>query len=191
MLKYALLGFLNYQTLSGYDLKRIMDTSTANFWHADLSQIYKALKALEADGLISSAVQAQDDRPDRRLYTITEDGRADLRDWLEEPLAGTPPLKETLLLKVFFSAQADRDHLLTQLVIQRELHRQALARYQGQTLTDIEQNAAFMGATPEDALFWDLTRRAGVLYEEMYLQWLDEAISRLKKRRGKKDQPHP
>lgn len=179
MLKYALLGFLNYQALTGYDLKRIMSMSTSNFWHADLSQIYKTLKALEADGAIQSAVQAQDDRPDRRVYAITEAGRADLRAWLAAPLTEMTSLKETLLLKMFFSAQLDRETVLAQLRFQRELHRQALRVYAGQTTDDIANNAAFLGATPRDAQFWDMTRRAGVLYEEMYIRWLDETIQRL------------
>ena len=185
MLKYAMLGFLNYRSLSGYDLKRIMDVSTTNFWVTDLSQIYKALKSLEADGAITSSVEAQDDKPDRRVYTITDEGRADLQDWLDTPLTDVTPMKEALLLKMFFSANADRQQLITQLVIQRELHKGMLQTYQGQTLTDIEQNAGFMGATPEDALFWDMTRRAGVLYEEMYIAWLDETIKRLRGRKRK------
>lgn len=179
MLKYVLLGFLNYCPLTGYDLKRIMETSTSNFWHADLSQIYKTLKTLEADGAITSTVEAQDDRPDRRVYTITGQGHADLGAWLAAPLTETNPLKETVLLKVFFAAQGDRARLIAMLRLQRDLHLVKLQQYQSQTLTDIEQNAAFIGATLDDALLWDTTRRAGVLYEEMYVRWLDETIERL------------
>ena len=36
-LKYALLGFLNYQAYSGYDLKQLMDVSTSNFWDGEVS----------------------------------------------------------------------------------------------------------------------------------------------------------
>lgn len=179
MLKYALLGFLNYRSLSGYDLKGIIDTSTRHFWHADLSQIYKTLKALESDGLIASVVEAQDDRPDRRVYTITDSGRADLQQWLNTPLDEMTPLKETLLLKVFFSAETDPVRLLAMLHRQRDLHLRALERYRGQTLADIEQNAALTGAAPIHAVFWDATRRAGELYEDMYIRWLDETIARI------------
>ena len=44
MLKYVLLGFLNYTPMTGYELKQFMDESTANFWHAKQSQIYTTLK---------------------------------------------------------------------------------------------------------------------------------------------------
>jgi len=179
MLKYALLGFLNYRALTGYDLKRVMETSTANFWNADLSQIYRTLKTLESDSAIASHVEPQEERPDRRVYTIREAGRAELQAWLYTPLTEMPALKESLLLKVFFSGQVDKTALLTQLRLQRELHRQNLLVYQGRTLTDIQENAALMGASPTDALLWDATRRAGVLYEEMYLRWLDETITQI------------
>lgn len=179
MLKYALLGFLNYHPLTGYDLKRVMESSIAHFWHADLSQIYRTLKTLEADGEITSEIQPQQDRPDRRVYTITEAGRTDLKTWLHAPLTEMSPLKESLLLKVFFSGQVDKTALLTQLRLQRDLHRQALAHYQSQTPQDIANNAAQMGATPADARLWEATRRAGLLYEEMYLRWLDETIAQI------------
>ncbi|MCP4361467.1 MAG: PadR family transcriptional regulator, partial [Chloroflexi bacterium] len=79
MLKYALLGFLNYQPMTGYEIKQMIDVSTANFWHAKQSQIYTTLKKLEADNLAVSHVEAQEGRPDRRVYNITETGRVDLR----------------------------------------------------------------------------------------------------------------
>ena len=37
-LEYAILGFLNYHPYTGYDLKKIFDTSIRHFWPADQSQ---------------------------------------------------------------------------------------------------------------------------------------------------------
>ena len=50
MLKFALLGFLNYTPMTGYELEGWINASTGNFWHAELSQIYKTLKQLEKSG---------------------------------------------------------------------------------------------------------------------------------------------
>ena len=47
MLKFTLLGFLNYTPMTGYELEGWVNASTGNFWHAELSQIYKTLKQLE------------------------------------------------------------------------------------------------------------------------------------------------
>ena len=72
MLKYALLGFLNYDNKTGYELKQTMDRSTNHFWHAKQSQIYQTLKKLESDGLVVSHPEHQESRPDRRVYAITD-----------------------------------------------------------------------------------------------------------------------
>src|SRR5512133_2958002 len=98
MLKYALLGSLIYQPMSGYDLKQFTDRSTSNFWHAELSQIYVTLKALEKEELITSASVQQAARPDRRVYSITPAGRQALDEWLNEPFTGIAQYKDTLLL---------------------------------------------------------------------------------------------
>jgi PadR family transcriptional regulator AphA len=85
VLKYALLGFLNYLPQSGYDIKQLMDVSTSNFWHATQSQIYTTLKKLEKDKLVVSHVEPQEGRPDRRIYTIIAVGKVALNKWLAQP----------------------------------------------------------------------------------------------------------
>ncbi len=175
MLKYALLGFLNYQPMTGYEIKQMIDVSTANFWHAKQSQIYTTLKKLEADNLAVSHVEAQEGRPDRRVYNITETGRVDLRTWLAQPLRDLQPKKELLLLKLFFSANIDKRAMLAQLHLHRGMHQQQAEHYQTESKAVIQQIAASTGLA-QDALLWDATRRFGELYEEMYLRWLDDVI---------------
>ncbi len=175
MLKYALLGFLNYQPQSGYDLKQLMDVSTSNFWHAKQSQIYTTLKKLEQDELVLSHVEPQESRPNRRVYQITEDGQTDLRAWLSQPLMTIEPSKETLLLKLFFSAQLNPQEILTELRLQRNLHQAEVEKYQTTTKDVIRQFSASTDMTA-DAQLWEATRRFGELYEEMYVRWLDETI---------------
>ena len=84
-LDYAILGFLNYQPCSGYDLKKLFDTSVRHFWQADQSQIYRTLARLLEQGLAEQEIIEQDDRPDRKVYHITGPGRQALRNWLVGP----------------------------------------------------------------------------------------------------------
>jgi len=178
-LKYALLGFLNYQACSGYDLKQLMDVSTSNFWHAKQSQIYTTLKKMEKDGLILSRVQSQESHPDRRVYQIVEAGQADLGEWLAQPLMTIEARKETLLLKLFFSAQISPQEILTELRIQRNLHQADLEKYQTTTKDVISQFSASPDMA-DDGQLWEATRRFGELYEEMFICWLDETIEIVK-----------
>lgn len=176
MLKYVLLGFLNYGPQTGYELKQVMDQSTAFFWHAKQSQVYITLKALAAEGLVISHIEPQEDRPDRRVYDITEAGREDLRDWLARPQTEIDPRKETLLLKLFFSAQLDKETILTHLRLQRHLHQEQGNLYRHQLGPDIQAqfNDPVLG---RDARLWDATRRMGEIFESATLQWLDETIA--------------
>jgi len=180
MLKYALLGFLNYSSYSGYDLKQFMDVSTSNFWHAKQSQIYTTLKKMEKDELVLSHIEPQESRPNRRVYEITETGQRDLRDWLSQPLTTIEPRKETLLLKLFFSAQLDPQTVLTELHLQKNLHQTELATFQTTTKDVINQFAASEDMQGE-AQFWEATRRFGELYAEMFIRWLDETIEEISK----------
>ena len=180
MLKYVLLGFLNYSPMTGYELKQAMDTSTAFFWHAKQSQVYTTLKALEEDGLLVSQVEPQADRPDKRVYTITEMGKQDLREWLARPQTEIDPRKETILLKLFFSAQLDKETILTHLRLQRQLHQEQCNLYRHELGPDIQAqfDDPVLG---RDARLWDATRRMGEIFESATLQWLDETIAMIER----------
>lgn len=180
MLKYILLGFLNYGSMSGYDLKTMMDQSTMHFWHAYHSQIYTTLRKLEDDGAVQSETTDDDEgRLNRRVYTLTDAGRADLLSWLAQPLEELPQVKEELLLKLFFSAQRDKESLLDELHYQRRLHAQKQTYYRQ---LDADHLAKAMGAPPQmsrDAQFWTMTLEFGKSYEDMYLHWLDGVIAKI------------
>lgn len=176
MLKYAVLGLLSYQPMSGYHLKQSIDNTTSHFWHANLSQIYVVLKDLEKEGKMTSAIHPQEGRPDEKIYTITETGLNDLRAWLAEPLTKIEPVKDTLLLKIFFSAQIDKEHLLTTLRLQRSLYGQLKQSY-NQSQREIQESIEQNPSLRRDAVLWEVTRRSGELSVQFYAQWLDEAIA--------------
>jgi len=179
MLDFALLGFLNYSPMTGYELKQNMDVSTAHFWNAKLSQIYTTLKALEKKGWIRSTVHAQEDRPDKRVYTITAEGKSNLQQWLAEPLTELAPHKNALLLKLFFAAQTDKEATMTLLHLQKNLHQRQADFYRTETRDMIQGIVQQNPSMAKDAIFWEATRRFGELFEETYAKWLDETIHSL------------
>lgn len=179
MLKYVLLGALNYRPLTGYQLKQFVDQSAKHFWNAQTSQIYRTLASLEHEGLLVSEIQEQEDRPDRRLYHLTPSGQADLRQWLEQPPTEIATNKDALLVRLFYSAQLDKQTVLTHLRLQRALHQQQLALYRHELSQVIQQSAEQNPHLKRDALMWDITRRNGEIMEEGYLRWLDESIQRI------------
>ena len=69
-LEHAILGFLNYRPLSGYDLKKVFDNSVRHFWPADQSQIYRTLAKLAEWEHVEQEIVRGLDRPDRKEYRI-------------------------------------------------------------------------------------------------------------------------
>lgn len=174
-LKYTLLGFLSYGPQTGYDLKKHMDNSTQFFWYAGLSQIYPTLKKLAEEGLVEATVIPQEGKPDKKIYLITEAGRATLMDWLAEPIDALSPTKDPALLKLFFSGALDKEAVLAQLRRQLALHRTQLAYYQHETAAYVEQVIAETGFTREGVM-WELARQFGEEYERTWIRWLEQAI---------------
>ena len=81
-LDFAILGFLNYAPMSGYDLKKYFDGSVRHFWYADQSQIYRSLAKLKEKDWVEMEVETQEDRPNRKVYSITASGRDAFQEWL-------------------------------------------------------------------------------------------------------------
>ena len=177
MLKYALLGFLKYESKTGYELKQTMDKSTGHFWHAKQSQIYTTLKKLEEDGLLISHPEPQESRPDRRVYKITGSGDKALQEWLLQPVMNLDTAKQRLLLKLFFSGKLEKETILTQLRLLRSLHERQAELYKTETPDFIKEITAFQPELKQDAQLWEATRRFGELHEKMYIRWLDETIA--------------
>ena len=177
-LTYTLLGFLNYGPLTGYELKKLFDSSVAHFWSAELSQIYPTLKQLEAEGLVAMEVEAQDDRPNRKVYSITEDGRRELLEWLASPVA-LEAAREPLLINVFFAASLPKGDLLAVLRHRAEELERTIKEH-GPAPEHSQQFAKAIGL-PKDAFFWSLTIEAYLARMKAELTWLREAIGKIEK----------
>ncbi len=179
MLKYAILGFLGYRPMTGYDIEQWMQASTGHFWHAKISQVYMTLKQIEEQGLVSSHIEPQEGRPDRRVYTLTELGQVTLAEWLNKPIVEPEMKKDSLLLKLFFGLPTGKTALLTQLRLQLDLHKRQKQVYETESPQEMMRFLAHQPELAQHAMMWDLTRRYGEMYEETYIQWLEEAIARI------------
>ena len=84
-LPHLLLGLLNEQPRTGYELERALREELDPFWRAGYSQIYPALARMRREGWVLLRVLGPRLGPPRRLYRATAAGRRELRRWLEEP----------------------------------------------------------------------------------------------------------
>lgn len=83
--KTVCLGMLTDGPASGYDLKKYFESSFGHFFPAGYGSIYPALATLARDGLVEYELVAQDGKPDRKVYQITDAGREELLRGLANP----------------------------------------------------------------------------------------------------------
>lgn len=173
-LSHAILGFLEFNPLSGYDLKKYFDQSIAHFWSATQSHIYKALEKLEKDSLVESQVILQEGRPNRKQYQITEAGQAELQRWLTSPLP-LEPVREAWLIQVFFSHTSSNDEIAVLVEARVQAIQERLAVYRAIAQTTLDQNAAQIGVERARRL-WQLTLDHGLAFYEFETAWLERTL---------------
>jgi DNA-binding PadR family transcriptional regulator len=175
-LNHAILGFLRYGPQTGYDLKKVFDTSVRHFWPAQQSQIYQSLGKLTESGFIECEVIPQTDRPNRKLFHITETGRSELHHWLTEPLVERT-LRVPLLIQVFFAGGLTDEEIVRLLEFKATEIRSILQRYEsGSTRHPVHSKSH----PKRDQFFWYLTLDFGIDNARHSLAWLESAIDRIR-----------
>ena len=81
------LGILTRGEATGYEIKKLFDEDGYHhFVEASFGSIYPALNQLTQDGLVEVRAEAQEKRPDRKVYSITQAGRSQFLASLLKPL---------------------------------------------------------------------------------------------------------
>lgn len=99
----VILGLLSHEELTGYEIKKRMDTALKYFWGASYGSIYPALSDLVERGLAVKRDGAENKRS-KIIYSITEEGKKYLKDWIQIP-AERDELRSETLLKLFFGSE--------------------------------------------------------------------------------------
>jgi PadR family transcriptional regulator AphA len=166
--RYAVLGLLAYMPLSGYDIKTIYQRSLGNFWGESFGHIYPTLGRLVEEGLATCDESPSGGRPGRKVYTITEEGRAEARRWLEQPAEPHQERMETLL-KVYLGWEIGSEGATEHVRRFRREHEAHLARY----AVYAERIAAEQAP---GSPYWLLTVLCGQHMSKAMLDWCDEAL---------------
>jgi PadR family transcriptional regulator AphA len=162
----VILGFLAGRPRSGYEIKAAVDRSTRFFWAASYGQIYPELRRLEAEGLIEGE-DSPNGRRARRVYRLTQTGRAALVDWMTGPIE-TVELRDESLLRLFFADALPREQALLLLEGRKQGHEEFL-----EVLREID---ALPGVDPP---FVDLVLRWGIDFHVWGAEWCEAQIQRL------------
>jgi PadR family transcriptional regulator AphA len=168
-LKHAIMVLLETEAGSGYDLLKRFKQRLGFFWQASHQQIYQQLKVMHQEKLIDCTLEAQQSKPDRKIYTMTAAGHNELFAWLN--MACKPQkVNDSLLVKLYGGHLLNDAILLDEMRQHKEQHNKALS-----IMLEIEQEFQRLNNQERKKLaFPFLTLRRGILGEQAWLVWADE-----------------
>lgn len=177
MVEYVVLAALVHEPRSGYDLTKWLTRVASHFWPVVHSGIYPALAVLEAEGLVHYEAVASEQGPERKVYSLTVRGREELLAWVDSP-APTAQVRDEQLVRALCYGYLPREEALARLAQVRQAHTERLAHYEGlerQIVAADEIGAGGSGIADPARLGKLLVVRCGIISEQGYLRWCDEA----------------
>ncbi|MFD9891027.1 PadR family transcriptional regulator [Amycolatopsis sp. NPDC059027] len=177
-LEHAILVSLSERSGSGYELARRFERSIGLFWNATHQQIYRVLKRMEEAGWVAVDLVEQSGRPDKKVYTVSAAGHAELGRWLAEPdpAAGT----QELAVKIRGASFGDPGAVAAELTRHRDTHAERLDVYRQIEKRDFPDPAALHGRS----LHQYLVLRGGIRVEEGQVEWFTEVLQALHRDAG-------
>lgn len=177
-LEHAILAFIQYQPISGYDLKKFFDVSVAHFWSTTQSHIYKSLDGLEKKGWAVAHTIQQDGKPNRKEYHITDQGHAELHRWMTTPLP-VELVRKATLIQVFFSHFSSNDEIAGLFEIRINEIRAQIHALKTVAQTAIDENSKRIGIERARQL-WQITLDYGIEYYEFELAWHQRTLETIR-----------
>ncbi len=181
VLKHGILGLLNYGSMTGYEINRAFKDSLNYFWQAQTSQIYRELQTLKKNGWATDELIEQNDKPDRKLFSITDSGREELLRWLSEDNIDLA-LRSPLLMKTFFRGELSVEENIDAFSRLIQTLSAFMNRFQAEP-PKVAQYATLID-DPIKAVYWKMTVEYGVMYVKMMLQWAENCKKELEEIRN-------
>ena len=174
-LKHGILGLLNYGSTTGYDLDKAFKGSLNFFWQAQTSQIYRELNAMEKQGWIISEMIIQMDKPNKKLFSLTEGGKEELHRWItHNSIEEDIRVRDPFLVKLFFSGQIDT---ATNIEIMKQFKQ--CCEYALKKIKETIEQCQEASNKNKDAFYWGATASFGFYYYEMCIKWAEDTIAKM------------
>jgi DNA-binding PadR family transcriptional regulator len=159
-MRYPVLALLADQPAHGYEIRRGLEERFGSvIAPLNAGQVYTTLQRLTKDELVADDAVAQSGRPDKRVYRLTDAGRAALEEWMTTASAPTR-LRDDFFMKLTFAHAmgiADPKEMIAR---QRDAYLRSLGE-----LERVLQ-------TPDDDVT-TLVVEGAALHLEADLKWLD------------------
>lgn len=182
-LEHGILGYLSIKPSTGYELKKMIDTTASHFWAAEHPQIYKALKTLETRGLVTIKEVSPGRKLEKKVYELTPAGKKELVRWLENEDYSDYIAKSPVVMQCFFSGNLPLEDQI--LLVER--YYQAAKRMDKILLNFFQEKTDELYNAPPDEMKKLLpahkTYRYSVMRNQAYLKWLEICLKELNEER--------
>lgn len=169
---FAVLGILSMGPHTGYDIKQHMEQSTSYFWNENYGQIYPSLAELLDQEDIAVEIIRQKGKPDKKLYSITDQGKQTLSDWLSQPMDHLVALKKNeLLLRVFFGSNSSPEIIIKHIQEHRSKLKESLHVFE-----KLEEWLQSSEAKDHNYKYWMITINYGKSQFKSLIDWCEDSI---------------
>ncbi len=169
-IKFAILGFLSWKPVTGYELKKLMEDSDVFYWSGNNNQIYTALVQMHKEGLVTNEIVMQEQLPARKIYSIQEKGLQVLREWLRAD-PELPEIRKKFLVQLAWSNQLS-DPELDEIIAKYEFEinmKLKLRQEQERRGTNINPSRS-----RRENIIWEMIYRSYITSYKAELDWIQE-----------------
>jgi DNA-binding PadR family transcriptional regulator len=179
-IRSAILGFLSWKPFTGYELKKIFADALSFHWSGNNNQIYGSLVELHKSGSVSIEVLQQEKLPAKKVYTITDAGRAELREWLLSE-SELPILRSPAHIQLAWAESLTGEELDAMLAsYERQLADQALMCREMIRRTSAAGDSSEPRRSKRETLIWHCIDENQAAFYESELAWTQSLRLRLK-----------
>ena len=170
------LGVLSLGEASGYEIKKMFESAFKHFQAASFGSIYPALAKLTEQGMVSFREEAQEKRPNKKVFQITEAGRAHFLQTLgcTEP---TEQYRSDFLVLMMFAHLLDPERL--EIIFDKQIGN---VREEIETLQQILQHSDCLTAGMRFTIEYGIAANESIL--SLLTSRRDSLLSAIKQEQG-------
>ena len=161
------LGLLDQQPMSGYDIKRLLERLSWLIGGASFGHIYPTLHALLKDELVTVDIVSHQDKPPRKIYSVNEQGRQALQAWLKQPIPANASPK-VFVMRLILTRDLAEDTLIA-----------LLQEWRTQIVAHLDVLKEMHGRSQQPGVGWHLALDYGSAVANTKLMWLDRVSQSL------------
>ena len=168
--KTVCLAILSVSDATGYEIrKQFEDGPFAYFYEAGYGSIYPALNRLREEGLVSVRNVPQEGKPDKKVYSINDEGRTALKEAMNER-PEHDRLRSDFLVMMLFAHKLDPKNRKEAYDTYLNFHRRHLAEMKG----EIDGVCTEIGECFDDLPGHDFVHGFGVAVYSTVVEYLEK-----------------